>query len=289
MLKRFKNLLYFLCLVHSLVFAQNSATEPAETQEEKQYRETMQSLKWVQGPTTVNVGSNASFKLPEGYVFLEKEDTYKLMQLMHNPGHKSSYYFGPKNMEWFALFTYEDTGHINDDEKIDADALLTSFKQGSEISNKERQKQGWEPLHIIGWLYAPFYDPQTKRLDWALNLESGGHSVVNYNTRILSRTGVTSSTLVAGPEQLSKVVPEFKTALNGYKFNNGEQYAEYRKGDKTAEYGLMALIAGGAAAVATKKGLWAVVGGFLVSFWKIIAAGVAIFYAFISKFFKRNH
>jgi uncharacterized membrane-anchored protein len=42
--------------------------------------------------------------------------------------------------------------------------------------------------------------------------------------------------------------------LQNYSFNEGEKYSEFRSGDKIAEYGLSALIVGGAAAAAVKTG-----------------------------------
>src|SRR5438046_7897948 len=39
----------------------------------------------------------------------------------------------------------------------------------------------------------------------------------------------------------------FKSALGGYGFVSGENYAEFKAGDKIAEYGLAALVLGGAA------------------------------------------
>jgi uncharacterized membrane-anchored protein len=45
-------------------------------------------------------------------------------------------------------------------------------------------------------------------------------------------------------------------------------------GDKVATYGLAALVLGGAAAIATKKGLWAVIGGFLIAKAKLLIAGI---------------
>jgi len=62
--------------------------------------------------------------------------------------------------------------------------------------------------------------------------------------------------LVSSPETLDQSVGSLKKALGGYDFTRGEKYAEFRPGDHVAEFGLAALIAGGAAAVATKKGFW---------------------------------
>jgi uncharacterized membrane-anchored protein len=56
---------------------------------------------------------------------------------------------------------------------------------------------------------------------------------------------------------------------------SGERYTEFKQGDHVAEFGLAALVLGGAAAVATKKGLWGAIAAFLAAFWKLIA-GVTV-------------
>jgi len=45
---------------------------------------------------------------------------------------------------------------------------------------------------------------------------------------------------------------------------------------------------GGAAAVATKKGFWALIGGFLAAAWKFVAAAVVALLAGIGKMFKKK-
>jgi len=84
-----------------------------------------------------------------------------------------------------------------------------------------------------------------------------------------------SAVLVANPNTMEHDITEFKQALAGFSYNPGQTYSEFRQGDKVAEYGLAALILGGAAAVATKKGFWTVLIGAAVAFWKLIA-GVAL-------------
>jgi uncharacterized membrane-anchored protein len=51
---------------------------------------------------------------------------------------------------------------------------------------------------------------------------------------------------------------------------------------------LAALIAGGAAAVATKKGFWAVLAAALASMWKLLIVGVVAVLAGIKKIFSRK-
>jgi uncharacterized membrane-anchored protein len=71
--------------------------------------------------------------------------------------------------------------------------------------------------------------------------------------------------LVLGPDIVSDVLPRFVQVLQGFSFHTGHSYAEFRAGDKVAEYGLAALVAGGATAIAFKTGL-------LAKFWKLIVA-----------------
>jgi uncharacterized membrane-anchored protein len=116
-------------------------------------------------------------------------------------------------------------------------------------------------------------------------LESEGRRNVNYSTKVLGRRGHTSVILVSGVDELGPARPELETVLAGYSFNTGETYAEWVPGDKVAEYGLAALVLGGAAAIATKKGLWAVMAAFVLKGWKLFAIGGVAVAAAARKFF----
>ncbi len=180
-------------------------------------------------------------------------------------------------------------GYVKDDEKIDADAILKSIKDMDEPGNEERKRLGFGPLHTDGWYVAPHYDTQTKRLEWGLKLHSDEGVTLNYTVRLLGREGVMNATLVSSPEKLDNDVKSFKKALDGFEFASGKRYAEFQPGDHVAEIGLAALVAGGAAAIATKKGFWAVLAGFFATAWKaIVAAVVGLGAWFKSKFNKKT-
>ena len=97
-----------------------------------------------------------------------------------------------------------------------------------------------------------------------------------------------SSDLVADPVQLDTAIGEFKGAIQGFAFNPGQSYADFRSGDRVAEYGLGALIVGGAAAVAAKKGFFAVILSALAAGWKLVLVGFAAIGAFVRRLFSRN-
>mgnify|MGYP003608221884 CR=1 FL=1 len=52
--------------------------------------------------------------------------------------------------------------------------------------------------------------------------------------------------------------------------------------------GCVPLVLGGAAAVATKKGLWGIIGGFLAATWKFLIAGAVALFAGVGKLFGRK-
>ena len=280
---------FYIVSLLVLLFQGIAYANPQNQNEESEESKAIKSLHWVYGPKVVKIGDIATFKVPSGYMFLYPQDTAKIMEIFHNPpSYKDEYYFGPKDFKWFGIFSYEDTGHVTDNEKIDADSLIESIKEGTEISNKIREEKGWAPMHILGWKFRPFYDNKTKRLSWAIDAESENHKVINYNTRILGRTGVTSAILVTGTKDLDYTVDLFNDVVNGYKYNKEQKYSSFVEGDKVAKYGLAALIAGGAAVVATKKGFWAALALGAKAFWKFIVAGIVAFFAFIKNLFNRE-
>ena len=136
-------------------------------------------------------------------------------------------------------------------------------------------------MTILGWEQPPHYNETTHNLEWAIKGESEGEAVINYNTRLLGRGGVMKVTLVTDPSILSATLPDFKNVLGTFGFKQGQKYAEFRKGDKIAEYGLSALIVGGATAVAVKSGMFKWL-------WKLIVVGFIAVSGFIKKLFSRN-
>ncbi|MDP1984154.1 MAG: DUF2167 domain-containing protein [Sulfuritalea sp.] len=236
----------------------------------------LRKLAWQVGPTEGRIAAKATIKVPQGYLFLDEQNTRRFLELAGNPPKDGHFLFAPDSLKWFSVFSFNASGYVKDDEKIDPDELLKSLKESDGPSNEERKRLGLQALYTDGWEVPPHYDTQSKRLEWGMRLkQQSGQMVVNYTSRLLGRSGVMSAILVSDLGSLPQDTQDFKTALQQFSYVSGEQYAEFKQGDKIAEYGLAALVLGGAAAVATKKGFWAVIGGFFAAFWKLIA-GVAI-------------
>ncbi|MET0255071.1 MAG: DUF2167 domain-containing protein, partial [Luteibacter sp.] len=122
-------------------------------------------LPWKVGPTKVQLGSQATLDVPDGYAFLDPAGTRQLNVLMENPPDESdTYTLAPSDMQWTAFFNYDDVGYVKDDEKLDADDILKNVREGTEESNKERRSRGWDTLTLIGWKNPPKYDNEFKSL-----------------------------------------------------------------------------------------------------------------------------
>ena len=246
--------------------------------------ESFDGVNWQKGPAVGDLGSTAQVKVPEGYLFADAKDTRIIMEANHNPitGREMGF-VAPAGEDWFAVFEFDEVGYVKDDEKdsLDANALLQSIKDGTAAGNQERIKRGWPTMTILGWETPPRYNEITHNLEWAIRAQSSGAPVVNHNTRVLGRGGVMEVTLVTDPALLAETMPKFKAMLEGFQFKQGQRYAEFRAGDKTAAYGLTGLIVGGGTAALVKTGAFKWL-------WKVLAAGAAGVAALFKKLFSRN-
>jgi uncharacterized membrane-anchored protein len=274
-------------LVALCFLALPAASRAQKEEQQPQQQPEAPKIKWEAGPTVGHLGDIAEINIPKGYRFTGKEGAKQVLVLTQNiPSGRELGALIPeaRDSDWFMIFEYHDTGYVKDDEKdkLDADALLKNLREGTEAGNEERQKRGWKPLHLVGWERAPFYDPVTHNLTWATRIKGddpGEEPAVNHSIRLLGRRGTIDVDLVAGPREYTASVEDFNTLISGFSYNQGSRYSDFTKGDRVAEYGLAALIAGGAGAVALKTGL-------LAKLWKLIVVAFAAIAGFIRKIFR---
>lgn len=273
-------------LVSPLVGAQE-----APESERKSFVEALKSagIKLTPGPATYKLGSVAEMKLPAGYHGVEAgslKDYYELTQNVFG-GDEAGVVIAPGPSEFVLVFEYDEIGYVKDEDKesLDADKLMKAMTEGEAESNKRRVKQGWDEIKIAGWANPPRYDEKTNNLTWAVRLTSSedGHreAFLNESIRLLGRSGVMNVTLVTGPETYAADTATTAGLLSrNYGYVEGERYAEFKEGDKIAEYGLAALVLGGAGAAAFKL-------GFLQKFWKLLVFGGIAVAAFAKKMWNK--
>jgi len=257
----------------------------------------VESLKWVHGPATVPIGSEANIRIPKGVRYLDPAGTSLFLKLNGNPAADNDYTIAPEaGVGWFAILEFDAAGYVSDKEKVDPDALLKQIKSNEVEDNKERASAGQPGLVVDRWVVPPHYDTASHNLEWGTVMHTdSGDQLVNYTSRILGRDGVTKAILVSDPKSLPVDLQQYRAAMSGFAYLPAKKYEDHQSGDKMAEYGLGALVAGGAAAAVVKTGLlgglFAAILKFGVAFYKLIVVGVLAVYAAmrkqIARLFKR--
>jgi uncharacterized membrane-anchored protein len=250
------------------VFSTTQAQQPNEknaAEEEKKLLDDMEKIGWVREGAG-DLGGVAKIAIPKGYRFTHGSGASRVLELFGNlPQPSASGLLTTEGFGPWIIFGYDDSGHVKDDEKndIDADKLLALRREGLAESNEVRKERGIHELAILGWAMPPRFNDTTKTLEWAVRIQSldgtGGESV-NYETRLLGRTGSMKVQLVCDPAEFQPLLTEFQKVMVGFSYVEGQRYAEFREGDKVAKYGLTALVAGTGAFAAAKMGLFGKLG-----------------------------
>lgn len=292
-----------LLLTTSLnVFA--ATEQPAQTEqtslsaEEEQYvqqaQEFWDSLDRKTGK--IQLANNAAtVDVSEQYYFLNAKDAGRvLVELWGNPPDQSilgmlipAQYtpFDPES--WAVTISYEQDGYVSDEDAADINYndLLVDMQKDTADASKERIKQGYEAIQLVGWASKPYYDAQTNKLHWAKELKFGDQQVntLNYNIRMLGRKGVLVLNFIAGMEQKQEIDTALPNVVAMADFNEGARYVDFNPDiDEVAAYGIGALVAG---KVIAKTGFLAVILLFLKKFGVFIVIGIG---ALIGKVFSRK-
>ena len=159
------------------------------------------------------------------------------------------------------FFSFDEIGYVKDDDRedLDPDKLLSSMKKSDKQANEMRRDAGIGELFTDGWSRPPFYDAASNNLTWGLRLRTDAdEKIINHQIRMLGRGGVMNVIVVDSPDTVEESVASFEPMLETFDFTEGNRYAEFVSGDRIAQVGLAALVAGGGVALAAKTGLLAV-------------------------------
>jgi uncharacterized membrane-anchored protein len=236
-------------------------------------------------------GGIASLKIPAGFKYLNPEQSmYVLKDIWGNPDRtdvlgmvfpEAGAPFADSSYAY--VVTFDEVGFVKDEDadKIDYSELLSEMHKDEIEVNKNRLKDGYESIHIVGWAQAPYYDKQKKVLHWAKEIQFGeqaDENTLNYEIRVLGRKGVLSFNAVANMSGLPTVKHDIDKVLAMAEFTSGNKYSDFDSDtDKIAAYTIGGLVAG---KLLMKVGAWALI----AKFWKLIAGGaIAAFYG-VKKF-----
>ncbi|HYW13346.1 MAG TPA: DUF2167 domain-containing protein [Longimicrobium sp.] len=238
----------------------NAETEAAPSASDKLFA----GIQWQKGPDSARIGAESRVAVPENCEFTGATGARDFMLATENTpsGNELGMLLcsaGEESQPWFVMFSFDNSGYVRDDDagELDADAILSSLREGTKQDNENRKTRGWGTMTLSGWVRPPFYDPRTNNLTWATNIvdDATRDASVNHSVRLLGRGGVMHVDLVVDPSQMAATVPEFDRIVATHAFVPGKRYSEWREGDKMAAYGVTALVGGGAVAIAAKSGL----------------------------------
>ena len=267
-------------------FAHAQDADPAQNQKQDPVQSFVDSLAFRDGEIAVPE-AHARLKLGEGFGYLEKADARRVLEdFWGNPADDTvlgmlvpaSDPLGTDH-SWAVILTWSDDGHVSDADaaEIDYTQLLADMQQETRDAAPALKEAGYPTAELVGWAQPPRYDAVGKRLHWAKHLQFEGQDggTLNYDIRVLGREGYLSMNAVADVADLERVNAGMAEVLSMAEFDEGQRYADFNEDtDKTAAYGLAALVGGGLAA---KSGLLAKLGLLLAKGWKLLLfAGIGI-------------
>lgn len=234
----------------------------------------------VEGPATIPLLAQGEMVLPEGYIFVPKDEAARFLRALGNSTSDSLLGLVFGSGDWFAIISFFDAGYIRDDDARtwDADAMLKHFVDSNEAANKDRSERGFPAFHVTGWIEKPTYDETRHHLVWSVGVSEENQplmkSAVNYNTLALGREGYFSLLLVTSAATVAADKADAAILLNSIRFVDGKTYADFEEStDTVAAYGLAALVAG---IGAKKLGLIAILVGFLGKFAHVLLIPLAV-------------
>lgn len=229
------------------------------------------------------------------FKYLDSTDaTTMIVKILHNPPGAAEGVLGmilptTDGQNWFAVLSYSAEGHVpdNDAASVNYDSLLKEMQDQTDKASKERRDSGFAGIKLLGWAQRPYYDSANKKIYWAksIQFDDAPSPTLNYDVRVLGRTGYLNLKIVDSMDQLETINGEMPEILSMANFTPSNTYSDYvASTDHTAAYGIAGLVAGG---ILAKAGFFKGLLVLAAAFWKLIAVAVLGFFAVIGNFFRR--
>ena len=272
------------------------ASEP-EADPEAMARAFVDSLKFERGDFHIDE-AGATLRVGAGFRYLDAPDARRVLEeFWGNP--EDDTVLGmvvpetPGLMDagsWAVVVTYSDDGYISDEDaaEIDYAEIMSEMQEQSHASNEARREAGYPTVEMIGWATPPRYDAASKKIHWAKELAFEGNDghTVNYDIRVLGRSGYLSLNAIGDMADLTAMESGLQRVIAFTDFDEGRRYADHNPAtDKVATYGLAALVGG---AIATKAGLFTKLAALLLAGKKLLIPLGIVVVGLFSSVFKRK-
>jgi uncharacterized membrane-anchored protein len=249
----------------------------------------------IAGPNKIDLGHDLELDLPATMLYLDRKEGKELMESNGNRVNDEHFLgvIGQEGATWIITVNYVEEGYVKDDDAADfkADEILEGMRETLPEQNEYRKQHGFPPLSLDGWTESPRYERGPHHLVWGLKVSSPNGETINFYTRVLGRRGFVAFNLLDDPSKIEAAKKDALAVLKATTFRPGSRYEDFNgKTDKIAEYGLAALVAGGAGVTAlklAKVGLLAKFGGKLLAILIAAKKGIVVLLLAIGAGIKR--
>lgn len=287
-----------LSLLFALTLSASVGAQDAQPDEAAKVEAFIASLNFQTGKVPLPQ-AKAVLNLPPAFQFLNATDAERVLSEYwgNPPGSDAIGMLVPADIalndverSWAIVLQYQDDGYVSDEDakEIDYNELLEDMQDSTRESNDARRQQGYGTVDLVGWAEPPRYDGAAHKLHWAKELAFEGEEqhTLNYDVRVLGRSGVLVMRAVAGMGQLGDIKPGMALAIEAVEFEQGARYADFNADtDRVAEYGIAALVAGG---IAAKTGLLSKLFALLLAAKKLVFLLIAAVAVGIGKLFGKK-
>jgi uncharacterized membrane-anchored protein len=217
---------------------------PARLLSQPAFPEVPKNAEWTAGPDVCSLGDLADVKVPEGFRFTGAAGAKALLERMKNPVPKGlKGILAPNAGGWWVILEWSPVGYVAEEgsDKLDAGELLVSLQEKIQSQNSQRAAAGMAPVENLEWTIKPAFDNASKTIEWAVKAKAGEEVVLNHTVRLLGRSGMLDAIAVR-PYREGADLTAVKKFMEQVTFKQGQQYADYRPGDKLAGKSMAELI-----------------------------------------------
>jgi uncharacterized membrane-anchored protein len=263
------------------------------TYEGDEYWEKVDSLNWINGPTTINHISQGTIFIDENHSALIGEDAVQIMYWINGLQFDLDIFVSNTITGSYIDYKYYNEGYVKleDWKDVNPDNFLKELKSGMKENNKERESRGFNTVKNIKWLREPTLNKQKNTVSYATSLLfSDNKYSVNASLLILGRYGHVEATYVEGQEGFLKNGNQaLDSIIANYNFVPEKEYSKFTTGDKVAAAGIGGLLAASLGVKAFKAGGIAALLLILKKAWFIIFIPFIFAWGWIKRLFSRNN
>ncbi len=218
--------------------------------------ELIASLQFQHGKITLPNGI-ATLDLPPQYQYLAPADANTLLgAVWGNPVSKMTQglivsadhsLLGPGG--WAMVISYKADGHVRETDaaQLQYDEILKDLQKKTDEQSAARYKKGYNSISLLGWADQPSYNPATHQYVLAKEIAVLGNdeTTLNYNIRMLSRSGVLDLNAVAPMRDFYRVKIQAHQLAALTRFTPTHGYADFdAKHDAIAGYTVTDMVTG---------------------------------------------